>query len=85
MQDLFAAAGACLDPSGHFIFTIEANTAVDTYELRSTHRFVHNPGWISAILEETGFAVVEIKDAQLRTESNQPVAGAVFVAETLRA
>jgi predicted TPR repeat methyltransferase len=65
------------------VFTVEASNDDADYRLHAHGRYSHRPAYVTATLENAGFAVRELADVVLRNEGGLPVVGFVVVAETI--
>ena len=81
LESVLEAAHAALRNDGVLIFTVEhvSDDLVDSagYHLNPHGRYSHATSYLNRALAEAGFAVIELKLAELRMESGSPVAGIV--------
>ena len=74
----FRAIAPALAPGGYFAFTTEAGAGPD-WALQRTGRYAHGRDYIEGLARRTGLAVVTVEAATLRTQSDRPVAGDVWL------
>lgn len=75
---VMASAFKALRDDGLFAFTVEA-TNDEEWSLQRTGRYAHSASYIARTVERLGFHVVEKKQATLRTQSDVPVSGDVWL------
>ncbi len=63
-----------LEPEGFCLFTVE-KLAGEGWEQTPANRFRHSEAYLRSCAEKSGFAVTEIVECALRSESNAPVEG----------
>ncbi len=63
-----------LEPEGFCLFTVE-KMAGEGWEQTPANRFRHSEAYLRGCAEKSGFAVTEIVECALRSESNSPVEG----------
>jgi len=63
-----------LEPEGFCLFTVE-KMAGEGWEQTPANRFRHSEAYLRSCAEKSGFAVTEIVECDLRSESNSPVEG----------
>lgn len=78
LDEVFAAAFKALREDGLFAFTVEAVNG-EGWTLQSTGRYVHSEAYVGALAKRHGFEVLGKKRAALRTQSDEPVAGFVWM------
>jgi predicted TPR repeat methyltransferase len=77
LEEIFKAVKKKLSLEGVFLFSTE-NTDNETYHLKSSGRFAHNPEYIKALSKRINFEIFLRKTDCLRKENGQPVWGSVF-------
>jgi predicted TPR repeat methyltransferase len=83
LSTVFARVHDVLAPGGCFACSLEAlpeDAANDTFSLRTHGRYQHAGSYVRAMLAEAGFTKVQLLQADLRYERQEPVAGHVIVA-----
>ena len=78
LHPVFLASRSALRTDGILAFTVERADG-DGYRLQLSKRFAHSPDYLRALSDETGFAVMLLDDASVRSENNQPVPGLIFI------
>jgi predicted TPR repeat methyltransferase len=63
-----------LEPEGFCLFTVEKK-AGEGWEQTPANRFRHSEAYVRSCADKSGFAVTEIVECALRSESNAPVEG----------
>ena len=82
LDALFKAALARASPGALFAFSTESANQGD-WQLRPSGRYAHSPEFVRRCAEAAGWLVVAQESAQLRLESQAPVAGHIhFLART---
>lgn len=84
LQPVIPNAHRILNAKGRFIFSCEAapqGTATFVLNLR-TNRYQHSQEYVRQLLNESGFAQVELTDRVIRHEGGKPVQGFLVVAQT---
>jgi len=71
---VLSGAARRLDLKGFCLFTVERMTG-DSWEQTPANRFRHSEAYLRSCAEKSGFAVTEIVECTLRSESNTPVEG----------
>jgi predicted TPR repeat methyltransferase len=74
LQPLFSSVYQKLRPEGLFAFTVE-NQAEAGVKLSTSTRFQHSREYLKRSSLESGFEILEMKNAVLRHEDKQPVNG----------
>ncbi len=75
------AARCSLRPAGHLAFTVErGDEGGPGYALNAGGRYTHTHAYVTRSLELSGFTVLAVTTAPLRTELGVPVLGLVVVA-----
>jgi predicted TPR repeat methyltransferase len=66
-----------LKPGGKFIFSTEKLLGVyeHPYKLNISGRYSHRQDYLTALLNKTGFDIMQMKDVAIRTESGYPIEG----------
>ena len=82
LDAMFGATAQALRPGGYLLFTVEKAPASAGYgyHLQSHGRYSHAPEYVRRELENAGFHVKALNDAELRMESGKPVQGLVVTA-----
>lgn len=78
LAPIFHAARAALAPGGLFAFTLETHDGAGVL-LRETLRYAHEQGYVRALAQDAGLAVVLLERASTRSEKGAPVPGLVGV------
>ena len=71
---VLSGAARRLDPKGFCLFTVERMTG-EGWEQTPANRFRHSETYLRSCAEQSGFAVTEIMECALRSESHAPVEG----------
>ena len=74
LKPVLSGAARRLDPGGFCLFTVE-KMAGEGWEQTPANRFRHSEAYLRRCAEQSGFAVSEIVECALRSESNAPVEG----------
>jgi len=84
LRAVLAAAGASLRPGGRLVFTLEHAVHEDEvpagYRIHPDGRYMHTQQYVRAVLDQTGFEVIDIEKGHLRREGNTYVEGLVVAA-----
>ena len=66
-----------LKRGGSLLFSTEKlfGTTGHSYKLNFSGRYSHHQDYLTALLNKTGFEIMQIKDVAIRTESGYPIAG----------
>jgi predicted TPR repeat methyltransferase len=83
LDDVLRAAHECLRDDGILIFTVEAavaNEEGEPYNIRPSGRYCHAEEYVTDSLRNTGFTILNLTRATLRTERGVPVDGLVSTA-----
>jgi predicted TPR repeat methyltransferase len=66
-----------LNPGGRLLFSTEKLLATPehSYKLNISGRYSHHQSYLTAVLNQTGFDILLIKDVDIRTESGYPIKG----------
>ncbi|PRY77018.1 methyltransferase domain-containing protein [Marivita geojedonensis] len=83
LERIVGWCAASLSPDGALIFTVEQAQGRDV-TLRSTRRFAHGRDYLVTLLDQAGFARVELCDVVLRQDRGADVRGFCVRAEVLR-
>lgn len=78
-----AIPNACriLTDGGRFVFSCEAGAGDQAdYTLQSTLRYTHQRSYVQRLLQEAGFADIDLVDLVLRHEAGEPVPGFLVTA-----
>lgn len=78
LSDFFQIAQESLKPGGYFTFSIET-VCGKNYQLQETGRYTHHPDYIAQICQTQSWQVIAIESLTLRTQSDQPVPGHVYL------
>lgn len=78
LQPVFAAARERLSATGVLVFSVE-DSAGEPYEVHRTGRFAHSSAYIERLAADHGLSLRRRQPTVLRTESQAPVHGTVFV------
>ena len=78
LAPIFRAARRALRAEGLFAFTLETHEGEGVI-LRDTLRYAHGIGYVRALAEAAGLAVVLLEEASTRAEKGVPVPGLVCV------
>jgi predicted TPR repeat methyltransferase len=81
LEAVAAAAATSLRDRGLLGFTVERRDAGDApYQLEPHGRYSHRPQYVSTVLREAGFELLEERHVVLRKETGKDVAGLLVVA-----
>jgi predicted TPR repeat methyltransferase len=78
LDALFKAALARASPGALFAFSTETTSEGD-WQLRRSGRYAHAPGFVRRCAEDAGWSVLVQEPAQVRLESQAPVAGHIHL------
>lgn len=79
LSPFFKAARNVMASGGALAFTIEKGPDGDTFRLNNTGRYTHSVPYILSLAKEEGYEVLAQEDVVLRTESDKPVQGCIFI------
>lgn len=86
LAPLFGRVARALRPGGRFAFSVETLPDIGTgagsgagYAITASNRYAHTQAYVSACAAQAGLAPVEQRDAVLRREHGQDVAGMLFL------
>ncbi|WP_420959378.1 methyltransferase domain-containing protein [Brucella sp. IR073] len=80
----FANIADALEPGGLFAFSVETDDSSDEdLLLQPSLRFTHSSAYIRRLLDEHGFAPIEMSKATIRYDRGEPLTGIVTVARRL--
>jgi len=85
LRPAFSATARALRPGGYLAFTIESSTDQPDWVLRRTGRYAHSHGYIEELAQAYGLIIKAFDKATLRTQSDQPVIGEVWLLQRSRA
>lgn len=78
LEALLAAAYRTLKPVGCLVFTVEESSAGDAgYRINPHGRYSHDRDYVHRAMQEAGFEIMAITEADLRMEGGKPVRGLV--------
>ena len=60
---------------GQLLFSTEKLTETPRFRLNLSGRYSHHPDYLTTILNDTGFKIIQICDVAIRTEAGCPIAG----------
>lgn len=81
LEEVCEAAHLALRPRGLFVFTVEALLTGDApHQLMVHGRYAHRDTYLRSVLEQHGFAVLELRREALRMERLQDVIGYLVIA-----
>ncbi len=79
LENTFKLAKRAMVSGARFYFSLEnARESVESYRLEPHGRYVHNPGYVESLLEQTGFVGFKREELVVRQELGQPVDGLLF-------
>ena len=78
LDALFTAAAARASPGALFACSTET-ASEDNWQLRRSGRYAHTPGYVRGCAEAAGWSLVVQESAQVRLESQAPVAGHIHL------
>lgn len=81
LTEVFLATSASLREEGVFIFTVEADSQSDSYQLQPHGRYSHCETFVRRELLGAGFEVLAVEHETLRMEAEEPVEGLVVSAK----
>lgn len=84
LTDVLSAAAGSIRENGHLVFSVEDGT-IETpceagYRLKLHGRYCHREPYIRAVLDQSGFDVLDIVSATQRCEMGKPVKGLIVAA-----
>ena len=79
LRPAFSTTARALRPGGYLAFTIESSTDQPDWVLRRTGRYAHSHGYIEELAQACGLVIKAFDKATLRTQSDQPVIGEVWL------
>ena len=79
LQEIFSLVAKNIQPEGLFAFSTEGDNTTETYSLKETGRFTHNPNYIKELAKSNGFTVDELQETVIRYEAEKPVNGHVYI------
>jgi predicted TPR repeat methyltransferase len=68
---------------GLFAFSVEAEVPAASWILRPTGRYGHGDAYISALMAENGFMLVDKFQTVLRNDRSKPISGIIYLAEKI--
>ncbi len=83
LEEVVAAAAACLRGGGLLAFTVEETQDqpdAPTFHLHPHGRYSHTEAYVRQVLEQAGLWVALVRKATLRMEADRPVAGLLVAA-----
>jgi predicted TPR repeat methyltransferase len=80
LERVFGTVAAMLAPGGLFAFSVESHAGLEDLVLRDSRRYAHSPRYVAELLEASGFDVVSMEHAHLRSDRGAPIAGLVVLA-----
>ena len=60
---------------GQLLFSTEKLTELPDYKLNVSGRYSHHQDYLTTILNDTGFNILQVRDVTIRTEAGCPIAG----------
>lgn len=78
LEAVLAGVATALRDNGLFAFTLEAQDG-EGWSLRPTGRYAHSADYVRRVAQGSGFQVVNSKQATLRTQSDKPILGDVWL------
>jgi len=79
LERTFGAVAKRLLEGGLFIFTVEDTDAQDTFQVKSSGRYGHGDGYVTALAEINGLGQVSSKKLALRKDGDETVTGRLVV------
>jgi predicted TPR repeat methyltransferase len=82
LDDVMREAKRLLAPKGLVAFSVEstdAGTAPDSYQLRTSGRYGHAPGYLDQLAARNGFSVIGRAPVRIRAEAGSDVMGELFI------
>jgi len=79
LSPFFKAARNVLAQNSILAFTIEKEDGADSFRLNVTGRYTHSIPYILSMAKEEGYELLTQEEVILRTESDQPVRGCIFI------
>jgi len=82
LEEVCSAARFALRPNGVFVFTVEAllGTGNAPHQLQVHGRYAHRDSYLRAVLEASGFGILNLHRETLRMERHQEVIGHLVTA-----
>lgn len=81
LESVIPNAWRILLPGGRFVFSFETSgPEAAEYALQPDYHYVHQRGYVRRLLDEAGFAPIDMQDCTLRVEAGRPIAGVLVSA-----
>lgn len=81
LDPMIGLLGARVSEGGLISFSVEAEVPAASWLLRPSGRFGHGDAYISMLMEENGFRIVDKLRTDLRTDRGKPIPGIIYLAE----
>ena len=77
LEELLELIYQRLKPGARLLFSTEKllDARKHAYKLNISGRYSHHPDYLTEVLSQTGFDILQMKDVAIRTESGYPIAG----------
>lgn len=85
LDAMIGLLAARISDGGLLSFSVEAEVPAASWLLRPSGRFGHGDAYISALMEENGFRVIDKLSTDLRSDRGKPIPGIIYLAEKLAA
>ncbi|MCM2504508.1 methyltransferase [Aureimonas altamirensis] len=79
LAPVLRTVASVMAPAGRFAFSVEAGQPGTGYSLDQTLRYAHAPDYVEAALSQAGFDLIEAKEAVLRRDRGEDVAGVLHL------
>jgi predicted TPR repeat methyltransferase len=79
LNNIFAYISKRITKNGYFVFSTESTNDIDTFRLRDSGRFAHNPAYIQNLSRTSGFTIIDIEEAVIRHEAGKPMHGHIYL------
>jgi predicted TPR repeat methyltransferase len=78
LDEVLQAAARALRPGGLMALTLERHEG-ESYVLRSSGRYAHNPDYLRASAAQAGLTVLDVQECALRLELAQSIRGIIVL------
>lgn len=80
LDGLVARIAAALPAGGTFAFSVEHHGGPEHFVLRQSRRYAHSEAYLRRLLGGSGFDILSLERAAIRTDRGQPIEGLIVVA-----
>lgn len=81
LDTMISLLAARMTDGGFLSFSVEAEVPSASWILRASGRFGHGDAYISALIEENGFRVLDKLSTDLRSDRGKPIPGVIYLAQ----